>query len=71
MLIKSRMGVSVDGFVANTAGVPALALAEGFVPGESGIPLSPGGAPGLPLRLLRADRFFPDGPAELVCTPGK
>jgi dihydrofolate reductase len=35
MLIKARMGVSVDGFVASTAGVPAIALAEGFVPGET------------------------------------
>ncbi len=35
MLIKSRMGVSVDGFVANDAGIPAIALTTGFVPGES------------------------------------
>ena len=35
MLIKSRMGVSVDGFVADADGVPAIALADGFVPGES------------------------------------
>ena len=35
MLIKSRMGVSVDGFVATGAGIPAIALATGFVPGES------------------------------------
>jgi dihydrofolate reductase len=30
-----------------------------------GIPLSPPGAPAMPLRLLRADRTFPDGSAEL------
>jgi dihydrofolate reductase len=176
MLIKSRMGVSLDGFVANADGVPAIALATGFVPGEShgfpefiagcdavvmgrntflpalgagewpwsglqvyvlttrplpdgtppdviampdpaalaealrsrdsggdvhlvggpqtirafssigaldrlgvvlmplllgtGVPLSPPGAPALALRLLRADRVFPDGSAELVYTPG-
>ena len=35
MLIKSRMGVRLDGFVANADGVPAIALADGFVPGES------------------------------------
>jgi hypothetical protein len=28
-------GVSVDGFVADVDGVPAIALADGFVPGES------------------------------------
>jgi len=33
-------------------------------------PLSPTGAPALPLRLLCADRVFPDGSAELVYTPG-
>lgn len=176
MLIKSRMGVSVDGFVANTDGVPAIALAAGFVPAQShgfpefiagcdavvmgrstfvpalgagdwpwpglqvyvlttrplpdgtpadviavpdpaalaealrsrdnggdvhlvggprtiracsgigaldrfevvllpillgtGVPLSPAGAPALPLRLLRADRQFPDGSVEVVYTPG-
>ena len=31
-----------------------------------GIPLSPPSSPSLPLRLLRADRTFPDGSAELV-----
>ena len=36
----------------------------------TGVPLSPTGAPALPLRLLRADRVFPDGSAELVYTPG-
>jgi dihydrofolate reductase len=33
-----------------------------------GIPLSPPGAGSVPLRLLRADRTFPDGSAELVYT---
>ena len=175
MLIKSRMGVSLDGFVANADGVPAIALADGFVPGEShgfpefiagcdavvmgrntflpalgaadwpwrglqvyvlttrplpagtpadviavpdpaalaealrsrdgggdvhlvggprtiralrgigaldrleivllpvllgtGVPLSPAGAPALPLRLLGADRAFPDGSVELRYAP--
>jgi hypothetical protein len=40
------------------------------LPGE-GIPLSPPGAPAVPLRLLRADRTFPDGSAELVYAPGQ
>lgn len=31
-----------------------------------GIPLSPPGTGSVPLRLLRADRTFPDGSAELV-----
>jgi dihydrofolate reductase len=36
-----------------------------------GVPLSPRPAPPVPLRLLRADRIFPDGSAELVYVPGK
>ena len=36
-----------------------------------GVPLSPRAAPTVPLRLLRADRIFPDGSAELVYVPGK
>ena len=35
MLIRSRMGVSVDGFVATTEGVPALLSMPDFVPGVS------------------------------------
>lgn len=35
MLIRSRMGVSVDGFAATAAGVPTLALMPDFVPGVS------------------------------------
>jgi riboflavin biosynthesis pyrimidine reductase len=35
-----------------------------------GIPLSPGQAPPLPLRLLSSDRIFPDGTAELVYAMG-
>jgi dihydrofolate reductase len=35
-----------------------------------GTALSPAGAPPVPLRLLRADRTFPDGSAELVYAPG-
>jgi hypothetical protein len=87
MLIKSRMGISADGFVSTPEGVPALAIAPGFEPGVShgyprrlelvvlpmllgaGLPLSPPGAPPVPLTLLRADRTCPDGSAELVYTP--
>jgi hypothetical protein len=129
MLIKSRMGISADGFVSTPEGVPALAIAPGFEPGVShgypgfiegcdavvmgrttfltalgapqwpwaglqvyvltssplpagtpdhvtaglkgpaGLPLSPPGAPAVPLTLLRAGRTFPDGSAELVYTP--
>ena len=32
MLIKSRMGISADGFVATPDGWPALVTAPGFVP---------------------------------------
>jgi len=46
LLIKSRMGISADGFVS-----------------------TPEGAPPVPLTLLRSDRTFPDGSAELVYTP--
>jgi dihydrofolate reductase len=35
MLIRSRMGVSVDGFVATPDGLPALLAMPGFVPGVS------------------------------------
>jgi dihydrofolate reductase len=34
-----------------------------------GLPLSPQGASPMPLTLLRADRTFPDGSAELVYRP--
>jgi dihydrofolate reductase len=178
MLIRSRMGVSTDGFVGTADGVPTLAVMPGFVPGVShgfpefiagcdavvmgrntfvpalgaprwpwpglqvyvltsrplpagtpgdviaatdgpaaladrlrarrsggdvhlvggprtirafhevgaldelelvvlpillgdGVPLSPRTAPAVPLRLLRSDRIFPDGSAELVYAPGK
>jgi dihydrofolate reductase len=33
--IKARMGISVDGYVATTDGMPSLLKAEGFVPGQS------------------------------------
>jgi hypothetical protein len=89
MLIKSRMGISADGFVSTPDDVPALAIAPGFEPGVShgypgfiegcdavvmsrttaGLPLSPPDAPPVPLTLLRADRTFPDGSAELVYRP--
>lgn len=39
-----------------------------MLPGE-GLPLSPQGTPPVPLTLLRADRTFPDGSAELVYRP--
>ncbi len=35
MRIKARMGVSIDGFVATSDGVPALIKAQHFVPGQS------------------------------------
>jgi dihydrofolate reductase len=35
MLIRSRMGVSVDGFVATPDGAPALLAMPGFVPGQT------------------------------------
>jgi hypothetical protein len=35
------------------------------------IPLSPRSAPAVPLRLLRADRAFPDGSAKLIYAPGE
>ena len=35
MLIRSRMGVSADGFVSTPDGVPTLAIMPGFVPGVS------------------------------------
>jgi hypothetical protein len=72
MLIKSRMGISADGFVSTPEGVPAIALATDFESGDShgeGLPLSPQGASPVPLTLLRAERTFPDGSAELVYTP--
>ena len=35
MLIKARMGMSADGFVATPEGVPTLALMPGFIPAAS------------------------------------
>lgn len=35
MLIRSRMGVSADGFVATADGVPAFLVMPDFVPGHS------------------------------------
>lgn len=35
MRVKARMGMSLDGMVATSDGVPAIALAAGFVPGSS------------------------------------
>lgn len=91
MLIKSRMGMSVDGFVANADGVPAIALAAGFEPGQShGFPefiagsdavvmgrntfvpaLGAGGWPwpGLQVYVLTT-RPLPDGtPADVIAVP--
>ena len=69
MLIKSRMGISADGFVSTPAGVPpdrpelvVLPMLLG-----AGLPLSPRDAPPVPLTLLRADPIFPGGSAGLVC----
>jgi hypothetical protein len=33
--IKARMGMSIDGYIASTDGMPALVKAAGFVPGVS------------------------------------
>jgi dihydrofolate reductase len=35
----------------------------------TGVPLSPAGSPAMPLELLRSDRVFADGSAELVYAP--
>lgn len=35
MRVKARLGMSLDGMVATRDGVPAIALADGFVPGSS------------------------------------
>ena len=92
MLIKSRMGVSVDGFVATPDGVPALHAMPGFVPGVShGFPefiegcdavvmgrttfLPALGAPGWPWPGLRVyvltSRPLPPGaPADVVVARG-
>ena len=35
MRIKARMGMSIDGFVATSDGMPALIKAVGSVPGQS------------------------------------
>ena len=51
-----------------TAGEPA-ALAERLR--TRGLPLWPRPAPRVPLQLLRANRTFPDGSAELVYAPGE
>jgi hypothetical protein len=35
MRIKARMGISIDGFVSNAEGMPAIALANEFIPHRS------------------------------------
>lgn len=35
MRIKARMGMSADGYIATTDGLPSLVKAAGFVPGQS------------------------------------
>jgi dihydrofolate reductase len=37
----------------------------------AGVPLSPPDSPQVPLRLLRSERAFPDGSAELIYAPGR
>jgi dihydrofolate reductase len=88
MLIRSRMGVSADGFVGTPDGVPALALMPGFVPGVShGYPefiedcdavvmgrntfLPALGAPswpwpGLQVFVLTSRPLPPDTPADVI-----
>ena len=69
MLIKSRMGISADGFVSTPEGVSLDPLELVVLPTllAAGLPLSPRDAPPVPLMLLRADRIFPYGSAGLVC----
>jgi hypothetical protein len=62
MMIRSRMGVSADGFASTLQGVPVLAMTPGFEPGISH------DYPEF-IEDCDADRTFPDGSAELVYTP--
>jgi dihydrofolate reductase len=92
MLIKARMGMSADGFVATSHGMPALHYAQDFVPGVShGFPefikgcdavvmgrntfLPAVGAPSWPWPGLEVyvltSRPLPDGtPPEVVVSRG-
>jgi hypothetical protein len=66
MLIKSRKGISACHQPAGPDRLELVVLP--LLLGEA-LPLSPQGASTVPLTPLRADRTFPDGSAELVCTP--
>ena len=71
MLIKPRRGISSAGLVSTPEGVLLDRLELVVLPMllGAGLPLSPQDARPAPLTLLRADRIFPDGSAELVCQP--
>jgi len=63
-------GVS-HGFPEFIEGCDAVVMGRNtFVP-ALGAPTSPRSAPSVPLRLLHADRVFPDGSAELIYAPGE
>jgi hypothetical protein len=70
MMIRSRTGVSADGFVSTPEGVPALAMTPGFEPGVShGYPEFIEGCDAVVMGRALSCPPFPDGSAELVYTP--
>jgi hypothetical protein len=70
MLIRSRTGISADGFVANSDGVPAIALMADFVPGSShGFPEFISGCDAVVMGRAPTGPS-PDGSAELVYATG-
>ncbi len=85
MLIRSRMGMSADGFVATREGIPAFLTMPDFVPvggldrlelvvlpivlGD-GVRLTPSASPQYPLELVGAPRTYEDGSVELIYRPG-
>ncbi|MFL5959578.1 MAG: hypothetical protein ACJ75G_04820 [Gaiellaceae bacterium] len=61
VLLRTRLGISVDGFIATTDGIPVFAVMPDFEPHESyGWPFS---LPGTPRRRLRLEEHhaFRDG----------
>ena len=69
MLIKSRMGISADGFVSTPAGVPAVAIAPGFEPGVSRLSVAarPSGGDVHLVGGPRTIRAFSSGRGPLRC----
>jgi hypothetical protein len=59
MLIKSRMGVSADGFVSTPEGVPAIAVAPCY--SAATVPSQAWPAAGCPLCLTRVPFTAPPG----------